>query len=140
MPKKADVALPRSPMGDDFLEHFRHLLVYFKVHRGLKWLKESHTYGSLIPLDVAEGLADLRGMYDWSRVRVRLVMSVPGKYTGQEEMIQYGMCRLGRVLKEEGWLPPLGEKIIGEYQVSGVRSLVRLWLTSAGLISWLLHD
>lgn len=45
-------------------------------------------------------------------------MSVPGKYTGFEQMNEFGLCRLGHLLKEAKWVPPAGEKINGEYQVS----------------------
>lgn len=110
-------SIPRSAKGDDFLSQFQYLLVYLKVHRGVKWHKESHTYGSLIPLDEKENLMDLTNKFDWSRVKVRLVMSVPGKYSG-EELSHWGMCRLGKVINEEEWLPPVGEKLVGEYQVS----------------------
>jgi tyrosyl-DNA phosphodiesterase-1 len=56
--------------------------------------------------------------YDWSRLRVRVVMSVPGTYNGYNEMQDFGMCRLGRVLKEEGWVPKKDETVAAEYQVS----------------------
>lgn len=55
--------------------------------------------------------------WDWSRVTVRLVMSIPGAYEGWEEMDRWGMCRIGRIVRDEGWRPVKGEKAVVEYQV-----------------------
>jgi tyrosyl-DNA phosphodiesterase-1 len=104
-------------MGDDFIDRFRDLLIHMKVHKAVKHLREAHPFGGRIPLDPAEALQDLN-KYDFSKVRVKLVMSVPGKYTGFEQMNDFGLCRLGALLKEEKWVPSPGEKISGEYQVS----------------------
>lgn len=87
-----------------------------KVHKAIRHQVESHPFGKRIPLDPSEGLQDLSKL-DFSRVRVKLVMSVPGKYTGFDQMNEYGLCRLGNLLKEEKWIPNPGEKIEGEYQV-----------------------
>jgi tyrosyl-DNA phosphodiesterase-1 len=88
-----------------------------KVHKALKHLQESHPGGKRIPLDPSAQLEDL-SKYDFSKVRVKLVMSVPGKYTGLDAMNEYGLCRLGSAIKEAKWVPPTGEKLWGEYQVS----------------------
>jgi len=114
---RASPATPTCPLGDDFLDRFRDLLIHMKVHKAIKHLKEAHPFGSRIPLDPSEALQDLNN-YDFSKVRVKLVMSVPGKYTGFEQMNEFGLCRLGNLLKEAKWVPPTGEKILGEYQVS----------------------
>jgi tyrosyl-DNA phosphodiesterase-1 len=106
-----------SPMGDDFLERFRDLLIHMKVHKAVKHLKEAHPFGSRIPLDPSEALQDL-SKYDFSRVRVKLVMSVPGKYTGFDQVNEYGLARLGHLLKASEWVAPAGERVLGEYQVS----------------------
>lgn len=88
-----------------------------KVHKAIKHHHEAHPFGKRIPLDPSEALQDLDN-YDFSKVRVKLVMSVPGKYTGFEQMNEFGLCRLGNLLNEAKWVPPAGEKISGEYQVS----------------------
>lgn len=88
-----------------------------KVHKAIRHQVEAHPTGKRIPLDPTEALQDL-SEYDFSRVRVKLVMSVPGKYTGFEQMNEYGLCRLGSLLKEEQWMPSAGERIEAEYQVS----------------------
>lgn len=48
---------------------------------------------------------------------MRLVMSIPGSYEGWENMDKMGVCRIGAVIKEEGWTPSRGEKAVVEYQV-----------------------
>jgi tyrosyl-DNA phosphodiesterase-1 len=88
-----------------------------KVHKAIKHLQESHPGGKSIPLDASAQLEDL-SRFDFSKVRVKLVMSVPGKYTGFDAMNEYGLCRLGSAIKEARWVPPTGEKLLGEYQVS----------------------
>jgi tyrosyl-DNA phosphodiesterase-1 len=118
-------ATPTTPLGDDFLERFRDLLIHMKVHKAIKHLHEEHPFGKRITLDPSEALQDLSN-HDFSKVRVKLVMSVPGKYTGFDQMDEYGLCRLGSLLKEEKWVPGLGKKIVGEYQVSfGLMSRIR---------------
>jgi tyrosyl-DNA phosphodiesterase-1 len=108
-------------MGDEFLEGFRDLLIHMKVHKAVRYLHEAHPFGKRIPLDPSEALQDL-SKYDFSKVRVKLVMSVPGKYTGFEQINEYGLGRLGHLLKEAKWVPPPGERVLTEYQVSS-RSL-----------------
>lgn len=103
-------------MGDDFLERFRDLLIHMKVHKAVKHLKDAHPFGKRIPLDPSEALQDL-SMYDFSKVRVKLVMSVPGKYTGFDQINDFGLARLGHLLKTSDWLPAPGERVLGEYQV-----------------------
>ena len=44
-------------------------------------------------------------------------MSVPGNYTGFDKVDDFGLCRLGKVLNEEGWRPTQGEVVKAEFQV-----------------------
>lgn len=113
----AGAVTPTSSLGDDFLERFRDLLIHMKVHKAIKHLHKEHPYGKQIPLDPFQALQDLSN-YDFSKVRVKLVMSVPKTYTGFDKMNEYGLCRLGALLKEAKWASGPGEKIVGEYQVS----------------------
>jgi tyrosyl-DNA phosphodiesterase-1 len=55
--------------------------------------------------------------WDWSRVRVQLVMSIPGKYEGIDKMDEVGLCRLGSALASKGWRPKAGEVVKVEFQV-----------------------
>lgn len=44
-------------------------------------------------------------------------MSVPGNYDGLVRMNDFGLCRLGKVLSDEGWKPAKGEMAKTEFQV-----------------------
>lgn len=111
-PKPAIAAGP-----NDFADRFRFLFIHLKVHKALRHLIKQHRLGSDIPFSPEEGFEDMNA-YDWSRVRVRLVMSVPGTYTGWDEMDDFGQCRIGRLLSDEGWKPTRGQRVVAEYQVS----------------------
>ena len=101
---------------NDFPARFRFLFIHLKVHKALKALIHSHPQGSSISFSPEEGFEDL-SKFDWSRVRVRMVMSIPGTFTGFDEMTNFGQCRLGAILTEEGWFPDKGERVVTEYQV-----------------------
>jgi tyrosyl-DNA phosphodiesterase-1 len=96
---------------------FKFLFVHLKVHKALKWLTDNHPSRAGISFSANNGFQDME-TYDWSRVKVAVVMSVPGTYDGPEQMDQFGICRLGRVLCDQGWKPKLGEKTVAEFQVS----------------------
>ena len=119
----------------DFPQRFRFLFVHLKVHKAIRHLINSHPNGGQIPLRPDRGFDDL-SRYDWSRVKVRLVMSVPGNYHGVDQVDEFGLCRLGKVLSDENWLAGHGEVVKAEFQVSGkaysnINSDAR-----TGLIAW----
>jgi tyrosyl-DNA phosphodiesterase-1 len=106
-----DSALP------DFPDQFRHLFAHLKVNKALAWHIKHHPQGKGVPISDDVAFSDFK-KYDWSRVQVRLLMSVAGTYTGFKDMSEYGICRLGKILAEEGWQPRKDEKVVAEYQVS----------------------
>jgi tyrosyl-DNA phosphodiesterase-1 len=90
------------------------------VHKAMRYLVDQHPAGSSIPFDTTNGFARM-AKWDWSRVTVKLVMSVPGAYKGTDEMDQFGVCRLGSVISSQGWKAGKGERAVVEYQVGQVR-------------------
>ncbi|CAK9780729.1 unnamed protein product [Cutaneotrichosporon oleaginosum] len=108
-----------DPALPDFPDQFRHLFAHFKVYKALKWQIERHPRGKCIPISDSAHFEDFK-KYDWSRVQVRLVMSIAGTHTGFKEMSKYGICRLGKILAEEGWHPRKDEKVVAEYQGSSL--------------------
>jgi tyrosyl-DNA phosphodiesterase-1 len=100
----------------DFLYQFRDLFVHLKVHKALRYLNETHPRHPSIPFTVGDEMEDLK-KWDWSRVKVRLVLSIPGTYEGTGNMKQFGICRLGSVLEEEKWVPGKAEIVKAEFQV-----------------------
>ncbi len=109
------IARPTS-LFQDFSQRFRFLFVHLKVHKALRHLISNHQNGKDIPFHPGEGFEDM-AKYDWSRVRVRIVMSVPGNYSGLNQVDDFGLCRLGKVLSDEGWRPRSSEVVQAEFQV-----------------------
>jgi tyrosyl-DNA phosphodiesterase-1 len=102
-------------------------------------LIDQHPAGTQIPFTPKDAFEDM-AKYDWSRVRVKLVMSIPGTYSGADKMDDFGICRIGKVLSEENWRPQSDEVVKAEYQVGQMPSeLCESMLKIAGIISWLLH-
>lgn len=100
----------------DFPDQFRRLFKLLKINKALAWQIRNHPQGKQIPISEDVEFSDF-GKWDWSRVTVRLVMSVTGQYKGFPEMSEWGICRLGKVLAEEGWQPRKNERLVAEYQV-----------------------
>ncbi|KAL1412875.1 hypothetical protein Q8F55_000624 [Vanrija albida] len=130
--------LPNKSLGSngkgkelpDFPTQFAWLFAHLKLPKALRFLSENHPFGSGIPIKHSdESFSDL-GKYDWSRVQVRVVMSVAGVYTGFGKMVQFGSCRLGKVIAEEGWTPPKGERVVAEYQGSSLGSYSTDWMNN----------
>ncbi|EIW73567.1 hypothetical protein TREMEDRAFT_70993 [Tremella mesenterica DSM 1558] len=118
--------LPRKPTspapttkGEDFVAHFRSLFIHLKVHKALRYLKDQHKAGSDLPPQVSGAFEGL-DKYDWSRVSVRLIMSVAGYHHGYDQADKYGMTRLGKVLKDEGLVQSKGERLVAEFQGSSL--------------------
>lgn len=119
MPKGRTLSSATTPDAElpDFPDQFRQLFVHLKIHKALRRLASSHPQGPQLPIAADESFSDF-GKYDWSRVQVRLVLSIPGQYNGFPKMIASGICRLAKVIEEEGWVPRKGERVEAEYQVS----------------------
>lgn len=123
MPAKTESPLdPQRNVSDDLPWQFSRLFIHLKLHKALRFLIENHQRGAQIPFTHKDGFADM-AKWDWSRVKVRLVMSVPGTYTGPAEVDQYGICRLGHILRSHKWVPQSGERLVAEYQVSSASCL-----------------
>lgn len=116
LPAKTPAPLDSQRTQDDLPLQFSRLFIHLKLHKALRFLIEHHQRGAEIPFTQNDGFADM-GKWDWSRVKVRLVMSVPGTYSGPTEMDQYGICRLGHILRSHNWIPQSGERLVAEYQV-----------------------
>ncbi|KAL7413201.1 hypothetical protein BDY24DRAFT_76162 [Mrakia frigida] len=56
--------------------------------------------------------------WDFSSVKVRLVASLGGKKEGWKAMEKVGQCRLGKVLRDEGWVPGDG-RVLKIIELSG---------------------
>ncbi|KAG8995143.1 hypothetical protein FRB94_009383 [Tulasnella sp. JGI-2019a] len=73
-------------------------------------------------------IKDLRRRWDWSAVKVQLVISVPGKFEGRREMGMSGHPALQRSLRELDALCPEGKELQIECQGSSIGSYSSPWL------------
>ncbi|WRT67770.1 uncharacterized protein IL334_004743 [Kwoniella shivajii] len=128
LPLPSSRPLRPEHMPHDFPLQFSRLFTHTRVHTALRHLLHNHPNGSKIPFKPDENFADM-GKYDWSKVKVRIVMSVPGYYTGHEEINKYGISRLGKVLNEQGWIPKSGEKLDAEFQGSSLGTYSLEWFS-----------
>ncbi|WWC88676.1 uncharacterized protein L201_003589 [Kwoniella dendrophila CBS 6074] len=112
----------------DFPLQFSRLFTHSRIHTGLRNLIKAHPNGSKIPFTPEDDFADM-GKYDWSKVKVRIVMSIPGTYTGFEEINKLGISRLGKILNEEGWIPKSGQKLDVEFQGSSLGTYSLEWFS-----------
>ncbi|WWD04867.1 hypothetical protein V865_002938 [Kwoniella europaea PYCC6329] len=123
----------RSPLRSDLRTHdfplqFAHLFTHTRIHTALRSLIRAHPNGSQIPFTPEENFGDL-AKYDWSKVKVRLVLSIPGTYTGYEQINKFGISRLGKVLNEERWAPKSGEQLDVEFQGSSLGTYSLEWFS-----------
>lgn len=113
---RGDVNEAPSSNLPDFPDQFSQLFRHLKIYKAIRRLAETHPNGQHIPISADESFAEF-DKYDWSKVRVRLVMSIPGVYRGFDKMSERGICRVAKVVEEEGWGPGKGERVVAEYQV-----------------------
>ena len=117
LPKRNYNAASPPPLTEDFPIRFRALFIHLKVHKALRYLRDNHAAGSNMGLTPDNGFEDM-SKWDWSKVKVRLVMSIPGTYSGAEKMEELGLSRLGSALNGSGWRAKPGDIVKVEYQVS----------------------
>nr|XP_018262379.1 uncharacterized protein I303_05396 [Kwoniella dejecticola CBS 10117]OBR84537.1 hypothetical protein I303_05396 [Kwoniella dejecticola CBS 10117] len=111
----------------DFPLQFAHLFNHTRIDTALRNMLRLHPNASHIKFRPDDNFADM-GKFDWSKVKVRLVLSIPQTLTGHDEIAKYGMGRLSHVLNEEGWVPGNDEKLDVEYQNSSLGNYKIDWL------------
>ncbi|KAJ9094987.1 hypothetical protein QFC21_005780 [Naganishia friedmannii] len=96
---------------------------YMKIEKAIKHLKQFHPMGSEIPLDMLRvgqrSLATL-GNWDWSQVTAELIVSVPGKETGETNAVRTGKTGLAACLRRRGWVPGDDQELVAEFQSSSL--------------------
>lgn len=95
----------------DFPLQFKQLFAHIKLSKALARFAKTRP----VPLRSTNDW-EAMGNWDWSRVTVRLVLSVAGKYSGPD-VARYGISRLGQVVKDAGWSVGRDERVVAEYQV-----------------------
>lgn len=61
-----------------------------------------------LPLFSLDQIAD---KWDFTSVTIQLVASLHGKYEGWAEVEKYGIARIGKVVRDQGWVPTAGKRL-----------------------------
>ena len=119
--------LPTAPVKTDFGDQWEMILDSLGVGKTFKLVNPVHTN---LPFTRS---ADIH-KWDFSRVTVRLIASIGGSgKDGWSAMETVGQCRLGKVLRDEGWVAGQGRALKSlEAQVSPG---IRIWLHVCSLSS-----
>ena len=64
--------------------------MHLKVHKALRYLHDRHPQKDFIPSKVGEEFEDMK-RWDWSRIKVRLVLSIPDNYEGIAKIKEFGL-------------------------------------------------
>lgn len=112
LPLPAPVDLSPSTPSHDFALQFKELFTHIKLGRALGRFAKSQP----VPLRSTDNWESMN-KWDWSRVTVKLVMSIPGKWQGKDAS-KYGFTRLGEVVLSSGWSVGSDERVVADFQVS----------------------
>ncbi|WVQ96684.1 hypothetical protein IAU59_003790 [Kwoniella sp. CBS 9459] len=126
LPLATSLPLMETNTAHDLPLQFSRLFTHIRIHTGLRNLIRHHPAGSAIPFSPEKDFADM-AKYDWSRVQVRIVMSIPGNYTGHDDISKFGISRLGKILNEQRWVPKSDEKLDVEFQGSSLGTYSLEW-------------
>lgn len=77
-----------------------------------------------LPLSTLEQIAD---KWDFSSVTIQLVASLHGKYEGWAEVEKYGIARIGKLVRDQGWVPPAGKRL------NSIEAQVRLFFLPSSI-------
>lgn len=116
-----DIPLLKSPVEDssrtvdDFPTRLQYILRKLNFAPALR----SHLQNDHPQLPLRD-INELRRRWDWSAVKVQLVVSIPGKFEGRSEMGISGHPSLQKSLRELGALCPDSKELQIECQVSSI--------------------
>ncbi|KAJ9120487.1 hypothetical protein QFC24_005160 [Naganishia onofrii] len=124
LPPSQQTSADVTTVSHDWPVKFQRLFErYMKIEKAIKHLKQFHPMGSEIHLDVLRvgqrSLANL-GKWDWSQVTAELVVSVPGKETGEINAARTGKTGLAACLRRRGWVPSNDQELVAEFQSSSL--------------------
>lgn len=114
-----------APFGVTFQGTLRTLLSTLNITPGLMSLSVSDLGGVHLPFT---SLNDLLTPYDFSKVQVSLVMSIPGKHEGWKHVLTVGHTGLMSAVRHIGAQCPGGKALTLEYQVRYVLSFTHYYL------------
>lgn len=105
--------IPHDPKADDFPAQFQYVLSKLHFNPAL----QSHLKGDHPQLPL-RAINELRTRWDWSRVKVKLVVSISGKFEGRKEVVKSGHTMLAKAIRELDADCPEDKALSIECQVS----------------------
>ncbi|KAG8908766.1 hypothetical protein FRB99_003004 [Tulasnella sp. 403] len=115
--------IEHDPDADDFPSQFRYALSKLNVPPALvSHLRGDHAH---LPL---RSINELRSRWDWSRVKMQLVVSVAGKFEGKKQVLRAGHTGLGTAIKALGASLPDGKGLHLECQGSSIGTYSASWI------------
>ncbi|KAG8908783.1 hypothetical protein FRB99_003021 [Tulasnella sp. 403] len=115
--------IEHDPDADDFPSRFRYALSQLNVPFAIA----SHLRGDHAHLPL-RSINELRSRWDWSRVKMQLVVSVAGKFEGKKQVSRLGHFALGKAIKALGASLPDGNELHLEYQGSSIGTYSASWI------------
>ncbi|KAG9019606.1 hypothetical protein FRB90_012452 [Tulasnella sp. 427] len=112
-----------DPKADDFPAQFQHVLTKLNFAPAL----QSHLKGDHPQLPL-RAITELRIRWDWSKVTVKLVVSMAGKYQGVDQVAKSGHTSLLKAIRELGATCPDGKDLSLECQGSSLGTYSASWL------------
>jgi tyrosyl-DNA phosphodiesterase 1 len=113
---------PPTPLGTKFERYLGLALAKLNVPAGLTSLRDV-----LSSADIT--LDNLLAAYDFSAIRVALVVSIPGVHVGWPNVLTVGHTGLMDAVKDLGAVCPPGNRLSVEYQVCPSPKIT--WLASS---------
>ncbi|KIO27808.1 hypothetical protein M407DRAFT_72614 [Tulasnella calospora MUT 4182] len=115
--------IEHDPKADDFPAQFQHVLTKLNFAPAL----QSHLKGDHPQLPF-RSITELRTRWDWSKVTVKLVVSMAGKYEGVREVAKSGHTNLNKAIRELGAICPEEKELALECQGSSIGTYSATWL------------
>ncbi|KAG8952310.1 hypothetical protein FRC04_004738 [Tulasnella sp. 424] len=115
--------IEHDPKADDFPAQFQHVLSKLNFAPAI----QSHLKGDHPQLPL-RAITELRTRWDWSKVTVKLVVSLAGKYQGVREVVKSGHTNLATAIREVGAMCPEGKELALECQGSSIGTYSAAWL------------
>ncbi|KAH7108394.1 phospholipase D/nuclease [Auriculariales sp. MPI-PUGE-AT-0066] len=124
LPKLAEpISFNKLSKDDDFASLLTNTLKTLNVNAALT----AHQKADFpeIPL---QSVTELRMCWDWSKVTVRLVPSLAGRYEGWQSVRRVGHTGLHKALRDLGADTPAGKKLVLECQGSSIGRYTTQWM------------
>ncbi|KAF8305783.1 hypothetical protein DL93DRAFT_2089276 [Clavulina sp. PMI_390] len=123
--KSAINSNPSPPLATRFTTTLANLLTHQRVHSALQSLSAASLLPPTLP---TTSITALLSLFDFSRVKVALVASIPGKYDGWPAVMSVGHTGLMSTVNDLGMKVPKGSELSLDYLTSSLAPYTTQWL------------